>query len=726
MTGLLDNGFQWYPVDALGHAFRHGQFPQIAVSPQSPSTVYMTWNHADPGNPAWDTTYVANCCNGASTPRTFNAGDIAFARSTDGGQTWTAPKRLDDDPPLNAKDQWFPALTVSGNGTIHASWYDRRDDPANVLFHVYHTSSTDGGLTWTPNVRVSDVPSDPAHLLYGGQAANLGDYGGMAANDQRVVCVWLDARTGTPAGELRMYADTGAIGTSCGTIVLAPATLPVGTQGTPYGATLTASGGSAPYTFAVTSGSLPAGLSLSAAGVISGTPSAAGSSGVTITATDAAGCTGSHPYTITINPAGCGTIAIAPASLPSGTVGVPYSQQLTASGGTAPYGYAVTSGALPAGLTLSASGLVSGTPSAGGASSFVVEATDAAGCKGTKPYTITIGRIVDDLTGQGLGPPNPSRVRVFTGSGAATTVDFLAYAASQWGVNVAASAVSPGTYDEILTAPGPGPVYGPQVRGFQRDGTALAKLNYYAYGTLKYGANVAAADVDGDTLAEILTGAGPGAVFGPHVRGWNFDGGPLAAIAKISFFAYGTLKFGVNVSGGALDADVYDEILTGPGPGVIFGPQVRGFNFDGASVAAMAKVNFNAFATPQYGASVSGGDVDADGYAEIAAAPGPGPTLPSRFAGFDYDGVAITNLPGYDVTPFATFHGGRLGIGDVTPPGADGRAELLASPGRDATAASTVATYAYNGAALVIATPSFSPFPGSTYGNNVAGAELGY
>ena len=64
----------------------------------------------------------------------------------------------------------------------------------------------------------------------------------------------------------------------------------------------------------------------------------------------------------------------------------------------------------------------------------------------------------------------------------------------------------------------------------------------------------------------------------------------------------------------------------------------------------------NAFATAGYGASVCGGDADGDRFAEIAASPGPGPSasFPSRFIGFDYDGVAIAPLAGFDVTPYAT------------------------------------------------------------------------
>jgi hypothetical protein len=88
---------------------------------------------------------------------------------------------------------------------------------------------------------------------------------------------------------------------ACATITVSPSTLPSGSTGTPYAQTLSAAGGAAPVTFAAT-GTLPPGLALdSATGVISGTPSLQGSFNFTITATDAAGCSGSQNYTISIN-----------------------------------------------------------------------------------------------------------------------------------------------------------------------------------------------------------------------------------------------------------------------------------------------------------------------------------------------------------------------------------------------------------------------------------------
>ena len=165
-------------------------------------------------------------------------------------------------------------------------------------------------------------------------------------------------------------------------ISLSPTSIPAGTVGTVYSQTISASGGTAPYTFAVTAGSLPAGLSLSSAGAFSGTPTAGGSFNFTITATDSTSTSNSQAYTLTVN---APTIALLPISLPAASVGISYSQSVTASGGTAPFTYAITAGALPGGLSLTSAGSLSGTPTAAGTFNFTVTATDSS--TGSGPYT---------------------------------------------------------------------------------------------------------------------------------------------------------------------------------------------------------------------------------------------------------------------------------------------------------------------------------------------------
>ena len=170
-------------------------------------------------------------------------------------------------------------------------------------------------------------------------------------------------------------------------LTLTPTTLPNGAQSVPYSQTVTASGGTGPYTFAVTSGTPPAGLSLNSGGVLSGTPSGTGSSTFTVRATDSVNNVGTQTYTINI---GSNILTVTPPSLPNGTQGVAYSQTFGASGGTAPYTFARTAGSLPTGLTLTSGGVLSGTPTASGIFNFDVQATDPSFNTGTTSYSVTI------------------------------------------------------------------------------------------------------------------------------------------------------------------------------------------------------------------------------------------------------------------------------------------------------------------------------------------------
>jgi hypothetical protein len=193
-----------------------------------------------------------------------------------------------------------------------------------------------------------------------------------------------------PVGALQTSAGNNAVAASatlsvtCPVITLGPPLLANGTVGTAYSQTITASGGTAPYTFAVVSGTLPAGVVMSTAGVLSGTPTTAGTSPFIVRATDANSCTADLPTAIAISPDTCPVITLAPATIPNGFVGTPFSQTLTASGGTAPYTFAMISGALPTGVALTSVstsiGLLSGTPTTNGSYAFTLRVTDSLGC----------------------------------------------------------------------------------------------------------------------------------------------------------------------------------------------------------------------------------------------------------------------------------------------------------------------------------------------------------
>ena len=162
--------------------------------------------------------------------------------------------------------------------------------------------------------------------------------------------------------------DTFYIAPSLSTILLAD-----GAVGTPYSEALSFSG-TEPITWVVSSGSLPDGLSLTTAGEISGTPTAVGIFIFTVSATNIFGNATSNLLYITVAAAPEAPI-ITTSSLMGGTAGVAYSQMLVASG-TGPITWAIASGSLPAGLSLSSAGIISGIPTATGTSTFDVSATN--------------------------------------------------------------------------------------------------------------------------------------------------------------------------------------------------------------------------------------------------------------------------------------------------------------------------------------------------------------
>jgi hypothetical protein len=82
--------------------------------------------------------------------------DVMFVRSTDGGQTFSAPRRINDDAVNPSKWHWFGTLSVAPNGRIDSVWYDTRNAVNNTDSQLFYSWSTDGGVTWAPNVAVSD------------------------------------------------------------------------------------------------------------------------------------------------------------------------------------------------------------------------------------------------------------------------------------------------------------------------------------------------------------------------------------------------------------------------------------------------------------------------------------------------------------------------------------------------------------------------------------------
>ena len=186
--------------------------------------------------------------------------------------------------------------------------------------------------------------------------------------------------------------STGYLSISMIAVDIQPPTLPAGTVGMPYQQYFSPVGYPGALPVALASGTLPPGLSIVSNGfsALQGTPSTAGTFSFTVVMTNPGQFTVSRAYTVTIAPSTGLPLSITPLTLPSGMVGQPYSQSLGALNGTPPLTFTKTSGSLPPGLTLNASGLVSGTPTGGGSYGFDVSVVDSQGKTGTANISILI------------------------------------------------------------------------------------------------------------------------------------------------------------------------------------------------------------------------------------------------------------------------------------------------------------------------------------------------
>ena len=162
-------------------------------------------------------------------------------------------------------------------------------------------------------------------------------------------------------------------------------------KGTSFTNALPATGGTPPYSWQVAAGALPAGISLnSTTGTLAGTPTAPGSFGVMIQVTDSRSQTAQKPLTFTVTDPAVPPVEILTSVLPAATKGVGFNQPLSATGGKPPYTWTVTAGALPGGVTLAATGIISGTPAVTGSFSFTVTATDSESRAANKPLSINV------------------------------------------------------------------------------------------------------------------------------------------------------------------------------------------------------------------------------------------------------------------------------------------------------------------------------------------------
>ena len=217
-----------------------------------------------------------------------------------------------------------------------------------------------------------------------------------------------DSFTYTASDSLNTSAPATVTVTVQAATVTLDATAPADATGSAaYTHAFTASGGTAPYTFAQVAGALPDGLALAADGTLSGTPTASGTFAFTIEATDSSTGTGpfaaQQAYTLTVQAPALALALVTPEI----TFGDGIDQTLQVTGGTAPYTFTVVDGALPPGVALSTAGVLSGTPTAAGRFDATLEVRDANGFTAQQAIEIVVEPQAQAITGFAANPGAP-------------------------------------------------------------------------------------------------------------------------------------------------------------------------------------------------------------------------------------------------------------------------------------------------------------------------------
>jgi len=243
---------------------------------------------------------------------------------------------------------------------------------ATQQFSATVQNTSNSSVTWTATA---------------GTVSNGGLFTAPLATSRMTVTI-----TATSVSDSTLQATAVATVNPPGSLTIVASALPPATAGKSYSASLLAVSGIPPYVWDIAAGALPEGFQLNqATGGISGTTSAAGSFSFQAGVSDTSGQHAVQSFVLLVNPASASGVSIVTSSLPPATAGESYTASLSATGGVLPYTWSIDSGSLPAGIQLdSSSGVLAGTATTTGNSSFQVVVTDATGQNSSGTLSLTV------------------------------------------------------------------------------------------------------------------------------------------------------------------------------------------------------------------------------------------------------------------------------------------------------------------------------------------------
>ena len=369
-------------------------------------------------------------CGGTNTPPTITVSlTPASALSLDQGQSKDITAALTNDSGSKGVTWTVSGSSCSGNAcgnlsntTATAVTYTAPAGGAsNLTVTVTATSAADNTKSASLTITVTPAPSVTTTAISSGtvnvafsftlqESGGVGPYTWSISSGTLPTGLTLNASTGaisgtpTTAGTANLtfkVADSGnpslsatkalSLTISAPALAVTTTSLPGADAGLAYTVTVGSSGGTAPVTWSISVGTLPAGLTLNGStGQISGTPTTAGTSNFTVQATDSSTPVQNATKALSITVSA--QLTVSTTSLTAGTQGAAYSASITSTGGTGSVAWSISAGTLPAGLSPAAStGVISGTPNgAAGTSNFTVRATDSLGQTATKALSIVI------------------------------------------------------------------------------------------------------------------------------------------------------------------------------------------------------------------------------------------------------------------------------------------------------------------------------------------------